>query len=71
LQKSQASVGAACHSHSSSKASPVLLACGVPEAVAINALRISVGRETTRKDVDIFIRDVKNAIKTLSLELEY
>lgn len=66
LKHSQASVGAACHSHSSSKASPVLLACGVPEAVAVNALRLSVGRETTRKDVDIVIQDLKDAIFNLN-----
>lgn len=65
LKHSQASVGAACHSHSSSKASPVLLACGVPEVVAVNALRLSVGRETTKKDVDRVIQDLKAAINTL------
>ena len=66
LKYSQASVGAACHSNTSSKASPVLLACGVAEPIALNALRISVGRETTKTHVDIFIRDIKESINTLS-----
>ncbi len=58
-------MGAACHSHHSSRASPVLVACGVPEDIALNALRISIGRETTHTDIDVFVRDIKNAINTL------
>lgn len=67
LKHCQASVGPACHSHSS-KASRVLLACGVPEAIAVNALRLSVGRETTKTDINIFIQDLKDAISTLELQ---
>ncbi len=64
LKHCHASVGPACHSHLV-KASPVLLACGVPEDVALNALRVSVGRETTVQDIDVFIKDLKAAIKEL------
>lgn len=65
LEHSQASVGAACHSHAVSKPSSILLACGVPEHIAINALRLSVGRDTTRADINIFVTDLKNAITRL------
>ena len=58
LEHCQASVGAACHSHNSSRASPVLVACGVPDDVAINALRLSIGRETTETDIDVFVQDL-------------
>lgn len=65
LKHSQASVGAACHSHNCSMASPSLVASGVPEKVAVNALRVSVGRETTKTDVEVFVQDLKDAINTL------
>jgi len=65
LENCQASVGAACHAHNVSRPSPVLLAIGVPEKIAVNALRVSVGRETTKEDIDIFLHDLKNAIQKL------
>ena len=65
LRHSQASVGAACHSHNASRASPVLLACGVPVEVALNALRLSVGRETTTTHVDTFVEDIQQALDAL------
>ena len=43
----------------------MLVACGVPEEIALNALRISVGRDTSKKDIDIFIQDLKEAVDTL------
>lgn len=46
----QASVGAACHAQD--RPSHILIATGVPESVAWKALRISVGRETTKADID-------------------
>ncbi|CAF96629.1 unnamed protein product, partial [Tetraodon nigroviridis] len=61
-----ASVGAACHTHSSNRPSQVLLSCGVPDAVAANALRLSVGRTTTRADVDAVVEDLKEAVQLLS-----
>ncbi|KAJ8320458.1 hypothetical protein KUTeg_002045 [Tegillarca granosa] len=59
----QASVGAACHSQN--RASPILLAIGVPDSIARNALRLSVGRETTLSDIDFVISDLKQAVQYL------
>ena len=67
LKRCQASVGAACHSQTVSKPSSILLACGVPEDIAINALRLSVGRETTKMDIDMFVDDLKKAVSKLQL----
>ena len=64
LKNCEASVGAACHSHIA-RASPLLLACGVPEDIAKNALRISIGRNTSKKDMDIFVADLKEAVSSL------
>ncbi|XP_062957192.1 selenocysteine lyase isoform X2 [Cynocephalus volans] len=60
-----ASVGAACHSDHGDQPSPVLLSCGIPFDVARNALRLSVGRSTTRADVDLVVRDLKQAVARL------
>lgn len=65
LERCQASVGAACHSHAGSKPSPILIACGVPQEIAINATRLSVGRDTTKEDINTFIGDLTNAVKRL------
>ena len=65
LKRCQASVGAACHSHAGSKPSPILIACGVPEEIAINAMRLSVGRDTTKEDIDTFIGDLTEAVNKL------
>ncbi|XP_067659403.1 selenocysteine lyase-like isoform X2 [Haliotis asinina] len=62
----QASVGAACHSQN--RASPILLASGIPEDIARNALRFSVGRETTKQDIDVAIRGLKKCVDELSKE---
>ena len=64
LKHCEATVGAACHSHLS-RASPMLLACGVPEELAMNALRISIGRGTSKEDIDVFVADLKNALESL------
>ncbi len=45
------SAGAACSS-GAVEPSPVLLAMGVPEAAAREAIRVSLGWETTAKDID-------------------
>ncbi|XP_023577822.1 selenocysteine lyase isoform X1 [Octodon degus] len=60
-----ASVGASCHSDQGHRPSPVLLSCGVPLDVARNALRLSVGRSTTRADVDLAVQDLKQAVARL------
>ncbi|XP_045061743.1 selenocysteine lyase [Coregonus clupeaformis] len=60
-----ASVGAACHSHRGDRPSHILLSCGIPEEVAANALRLSVGRSTSRAEVGLVVDDLKNAVETL------
>uniref|UniRef100_A0AAQ4R2J0 Selenocysteine lyase n=1 Tax=Gasterosteus aculeatus aculeatus TaxID=481459 RepID=A0AAQ4R2J0_GASAC len=60
-----ASVGAACHSDSGNRPSHVLLSCGVPPEVAANALRLSVGRATTKADVDAVVEDLKETVQLL------
>ncbi|XP_065097134.1 selenocysteine lyase isoform X2 [Paramisgurnus dabryanus] len=60
-----ASVGAACHSDRGDQASHVLLSCGIPYDVATNALRISMGRSTSREDVDIVVEDLRAAVEQL------
>lgn len=47
------------------RASPILLAIGVPESIARNALRLSVGRETTLSDIDYVVSDLKQAVQYL------
>ncbi|KAM5229425.1 selenocysteine lyase [Ctenodactylus gundi] len=60
-----ASVGASCHSDHGDRPSPVLLSSGIPFEVARNALRLSVGRSTTRADVDLVVQDLKQAVAQL------
>ncbi len=47
----EASTGSACH-HGEESPSPVLLAMGVPPALALGAVRLSLGRGTTPAEVD-------------------
>ena len=42
-----------------------LLAAGVPEDIANNALRVSIGRSTTKQEVARFVQDLKQAVKEL------
>ncbi len=49
-----ASNGSACHA-GSTHISPVLAAMGVPHEVALGAVRFSLGRETTRNDIDAVV----------------
>ncbi|NXI45115.1 SCLY lyase, partial [Galbula dea] len=60
-----ASVGAACHSEKGDRPSLILLNCGIPYNVAQNALRLSVGRDTTRADVDLVVQDLMQAVAQL------
>ncbi|XP_072540191.1 selenocysteine lyase-like isoform X2 [Salminus brasiliensis] len=60
-----ASVGAACHSDRGDQPSHILLNCGIPYHVAANALRISVGRATSRQDVDMVVEDLRGAVEKL------
>ncbi|XP_051481941.1 selenocysteine lyase [Apus apus] len=61
----QASVGAACHAEEGDRPSSILLSCGIPYEVAQNALRLSVGRDTTRADVDRAVQDLVQAVAQL------
>ncbi|XP_060567870.1 selenocysteine lyase-like [Ruditapes philippinarum] len=63
-QRLQASVGAACHAQN--RPSSILLATGIPESIARNALRLSLGRSTTKADVDIVIEDLHQAVLALN-----
>lgn len=57
-----ASVGAACHTSTEvCKGSAILLACGIPDEVACNAIRLSVGRSTTTADIDEAVKDLRQA----------
>ena len=42
-----------------------LLASGVAEDIANNALRVSIGRETTKNDVSHYVQDLKQAVMQL------
>ncbi|XP_063771874.1 selenocysteine lyase isoform X2 [Pseudophryne corroboree] len=61
----QASVGAACHSDRGDSFSPVLLSSGVPPEAARGAIRLSVGRDTSREDVDLIVADLEQAAQRL------
>lgn len=45
--------------------SHILLSCGVPSEVAANALRLSVGRGTTKADVDAVVEDLRETVQLL------
>ncbi len=49
-----ASTGSACHA-GSMHISPVLAAMGVPHEVALGAVRFSLGRDTTRQDIETVV----------------
>uniref|UniRef100_A0A3Q3FCA2 Selenocysteine lyase n=1 Tax=Kryptolebias marmoratus TaxID=37003 RepID=A0A3Q3FCA2_KRYMA len=51
--------------HTSTRPSHVLLSCGVPSEVAANALRLSVGRGTTKADVDTVVEDLRETVQLL------
>lgn len=53
--------------HLSTRPSDILLSCGIPVPVAVNALRLSVGRGTTKADVDAAVEDLKETVQLLSL----
>ncbi|XP_043557745.1 selenocysteine lyase isoform X2 [Chiloscyllium plagiosum] len=66
-QRLLASVGAACHSDKGNRPSHVLLNSGIPYEVAENALRLSVGRATSKEDVDAIIEDLKQAVSEIEM----
>ena len=56
-----ASTGSACHAGSYDP-SPVLSAMGVPEVVALGAIRFSLGRTSTREEVDWAVHQLLAAL---------
>ncbi|HAO61709.1 MAG TPA: cysteine desulfurase NifS [Erysipelotrichaceae bacterium] len=56
-----ASTGSACHSGMTS-ISPVLTAMGVTEDVGRGAIRFSLGRHTTKEEIDIVVESLKKVI---------
>jgi hypothetical protein len=53
-----------CHS-GELRASKILLNMNIDIKVASNAVRLSVGRETTKSQIDLVIRDLKNALRRI------
>lgn len=60
-----ASTGSACHA-GSMHVSPVLAAMGVPRDVALGAVRFSLGRDTTRGEIDCVVDSIVDATKRSS-----
>jgi cysteine desulfurase len=60
-----ASTGSACHA-GRVELSPVLAAMGVPPDVGMGALRFSLGRYTTRDDVDTAVERLHHALAGVS-----
>ncbi len=58
-----ASTGSACHADSV-ELSPVLAAMGVPERVGMGAIRFSLGRETTRAEIDTVLSALESLAPT-------
>ncbi|HEU5199011.1 MAG TPA: cysteine desulfurase family protein [Ktedonobacterales bacterium] len=59
-----ASTGSACHA-GLTEPSPVLLAMGIEPALALGALRLSLGRWTTAEEIDLAVEHLSNAILAL------
>jgi cysteine desulfurase len=60
-----ASTGSACHA-GSTHISPVLAEIGVPEDVAIGAIRFSLGRDTTRGEIDAVVEMLVNGSRAVT-----
>lgn len=57
-----ASTGSACHA-GDEHASGVLLAMGIPVTVALGAVRLSLGRGTTRSEIAVVVRTLRRAYR--------
>ncbi|KJE92049.1 selenocysteine lyase, variant 1 [Capsaspora owczarzaki ATCC 30864] len=60
-----ASVGAACHAEHTMRPSPILLAIGVNPENAVNAIRVSTGRDTTFAELDTVVEELYNVAMAL------
>ena len=67
LEGVAASTGSACHS-GRQELSPVLKAMGVPEATSLGAVRFSLGRRTTRGQLDHVLGLLRAEILPASLD---
>ena len=56
-----ASTGSACHS-GGTEPSPVLAAMGVPRSVGAGAIRLSLGRMTTRGELETLVRRLTEVV---------
>lgn len=61
----EASTGACCHS-GELRPSKILLAMKIDKNIAANAVRLSVGRETTKEHIDQAIYDIKQSLASLN-----
>jgi cysteine desulfurase len=59
-----ASTGSACHA-GSIELSPVLKAMGVPPETGMGAIRFSLGRTTTREEVEAVVKQLKGILRSL------
>lgn len=64
-----ASTGAACHSGVGGP-SAVLVASGVPVNLAAKTIRLSVGRETTKEDINKAVKLLHGAVKKITFPLK-
>ena len=70
-QQVVAGVGAACHSSGDvCQGSQVLLASGIPNDIACNAIRLSVGRDTSEGDITQAVDDLYQAFISVSKNKE-
>ncbi|MDD7362705.1 MAG: cysteine desulfurase family protein [Peptoniphilus sp.] len=58
------STSSACSSHRTGK-NPVLEALGLSESLAQGTIRLCLSRETTREELDVFIRELKDAVSAV------
>ena len=60
------STGSACSSNTL-KASHVISAIGVPPEISHGSLRLSIGKNTTKKDIDFTVNKIEKVVKKLRL----
>jgi cysteine sulfinate desulfinase/cysteine desulfurase-like protein len=60
----EAGTGSCCHSNESG-GSRILISMQVGKRAANNAIRISVGRDTTKEQIDTIVDDLKNSISII------
>jgi len=64
-RKFSCSVGAACHSHCGGEPSKILLQFHTEWDVALNALRISTGRDTSLDDIEVVVTELREIVDML------